>query len=56
MNGKIYLIEYTILVFILMLFNRQHSIYNMFIALVIVLVQFVFDYIRIKQRATRNQK
>lgn len=56
MNGKIYLIEYTILVFLLMLFNKQHSLYNMFIALVIVLIQIAFDYIRVKQRATRNHK
>lgn len=56
MNGKIYLVEYTILVFLLMLFNKQHSLYNMFIALVIVLIQIAFDYIRIKQKTAKNHK
>lgn len=52
MNGKIYLIEYTLIVFLLVLFNKHHSIYNMFIALVIVLVQFGFDIIRTKKQKT----
>lgn len=56
MNGKIYLIEYTLIVFLLVLFNKHHSIYNMFIALVIVLVQFGFDIIRTKNRKQQSQQ
>lgn len=56
MNGKIYLIEYTLIVFLLVLFNKHHSIYNMFIALVIVLVQFGFDIIRTKNRKQQNHQ
>lgn len=56
MNGKIYLIEYTLIVFLLVLFNKHHSIYNMFIALVIVLVQFSFDIIRTKNRKQQSHQ
>lgn len=56
MNGKIYLIEYTLIVFLLVLFNKHHSIYNMFIALVIVLVQFGFDIIRTKNRKQQSHQ
>ena len=43
MNGKIYLIEYTVIVFIMMLFNRSSSLENMLISLLIVLIQIGFD-------------
>ena len=56
MNGKIYLIEYTLIVFLLVLFNKHHSIYNMFIALVIVLVQFGFDIICTKNRKQQSHQ
>ena len=56
MNGKIYLVEYTLIVFLLVLFNKHHSIYNMFIALVIVLVQFGFDIIRTKNRKQQSHQ
>lgn len=49
MNGKIYLVEYTIIVFIMMLFNRAASLTNMLIALVIILIQIGFDKFRIRK-------
>lgn len=46
MNGKIYLIEYTIIVLIMMFFNRSASLENMLIAFLIVLIQIGFDRLR----------
>lgn len=49
MNGKIYLIMYTLIVFVMMLFNRSASLLNMIIALIIVLIQIGFDRFRIRK-------
>jgi len=46
MNGKIYLIEYTVIVAIMMVFNRLASLENMLIAFLIVLIQIGFDRLR----------
>jgi len=46
MNGKIYLIEYTVIVLIMMVFNRSASFENMLIAFLIVLIQIGFDRLR----------
>ncbi len=50
MNGKIYLIEYTVIVFIMMLFNRSSSLENMLISLLIVLIQIGFDKLRLRNK------
>ncbi len=54
MNKKIYLLEYTIILFILMLFNASHSIENMIIAFAIVIIQFFFDQLRFRNYKKRN--
>ena len=46
MNGKIYLIEYTVIVAIMMVFNRSASLENMLTAFLIVLIQIGFDRLR----------
>ena len=46
MNGKIYLIEYTVIVAIMMVFNRSASLENLLIAFLIVLIQIGFDRLR----------
>lgn len=46
MNGKIYLIEYTVIVLIMMVFNQSASLENMLIAFLIVLIQIGFDRLR----------
>lgn len=55
MNGKIYLIEYTIIVCIMMFFNRSHSLENMLIAFAVVLIQILFDNIRMKNKITQHE-
>lgn len=50
MNGKIYLIEYTVIVFIMMLFNRSSSLENMLISLLIVFIQIGFDKLRLRNK------
>lgn len=55
MNKKIYLIEYTIIVFILTLFNRDHSIENLLISFAIVIIQYFFDRLRFKYMQKRSQ-
>ena len=50
MNGKIYLIEYTVIVFIMMLFNRSSSLENMLISLLILLIQIGFDKLRLRNK------
>lgn len=46
MNGKIYLIEYTVIVLIMMVFNLSAALENMLIAFLIVLIQIGFDRLR----------
>lgn len=48
MNKKIYLIEYAVILCILTLFNRNNSVGNLIVSFVIVILQYVFDYLRIK--------
>ncbi len=48
MNKKIYLIEYTVIIFILTLFNKNHSIINLLISFAIVIIQYFFDRLRSK--------
>lgn len=50
MSGKIYLIEYTVIALVLMLFNKSASLTNMLITSLIVIIQIGFDKLRFKKR------
>lgn len=48
MNKKMYLIEYAVILCILTFFNRNNSIGNLIVSFIIVILQYFFDYLRIK--------
>ncbi len=48
MNKKMYLIEYAVILCILTFFNRNNSIGNLIVSFIIVILQYLFDYLRIK--------
>ena len=50
MNGKIYLIEYTIIVLIMTIFNRSSPLTNLTISFLIIIIQFTFDKLRKKYK------
>lgn len=48
MEGKIYLIEYTIIVLIMTIFNHSSPITNLIISFLIIMIQFILDKLRKK--------
>ncbi|MDX8417316.1 hypothetical protein [Absicoccus intestinalis] len=50
MKKKTYLILYTLILLILTIFNPNHSLYNMLIVFVIIILQYVLDRSRTKQQ------
>jgi hypothetical protein len=48
MKKKTYLILYTLILLILTIFNHSHAFYNMLIAFVIIILQYVLDRTRVQ--------
>lgn len=56
MNKKMYLIEYAIILCILTFFNKNNSIGNLIVSFIIVILQYLFDYLRIKYIKKNSSK
>lgn len=50
MKKMTYLILYTLILLVLTIFNPNHSLYNMLIVFLIIILQYVLDRVRIKQQ------